>query len=310
MDPEFLKGGILPSLSPIQQQPQLAYNPNTGLFVTAAPGVQGLKPVIVGTDQHQPRTMMLPYQGQRQHPGVFNPTTSQIHNSQPNFSNNMAHPFAVKSRNINPTYPLNPTKTTYAFQAPLLQPSRPSVVLPHVSYPEQTNGMIAPNYKNSVRHPNYPMPYSAYDQKGNLLAEGPKQFSYDPFMNPAQQNFNHVAAPMYASKSTGGKGRRQHLPARRKGGYGSVSAGSPSIKFTFEGIKKFPSTSTTSQNKTINDNSTSSEQILMLSSARESKSFSNKDKQPNTPDTVFDVEAEDRYWDALSNRAQNQNNNN
>ena len=308
VDPDLLKGTVFPSLSSVQQQPHLAYNPNTGMLVSGAPVVSGLKPVVIGADQNQQRLMVMPYQSPKpQEP--FHPNTSQFLNPQPNLSGNVQPQFALKPRNLNHTYPQNQLQTSHnPFQPSLVQPlaARPSGVFQHVSYPTPGAGPAPANFTSGVRYPGYSLP--SFEEKGNHFTTGANPFSYDaPYINPAHPKLGHTGAPMYGTKSTGGKGRRQHLPARRKGGYGSVSAGTPSIKFTFEDFKHFPSTSTSKDSKTSNNRCGSDEQVLLLSSARESKS-SGKEKKPATPETLFDVEAEDRYWDALSTKTQNQTN--
>ena len=306
IDPaEIYIRGTFPSLGPVQQS-QLAYQVSPGSFQpTDLPDYSNFKPITLGaTDQNQSGFLLPKQQQQLRQSNIaypqpmLNPITSQNI-----FSNPVSHPYTLKTRNLNPTHQSQEIPGV-AFNAPFRNSLAPSMIqkqgfLPQATYTNALHGMNpVVNHTNL----NYTRP-PIYDSKLQPFSTSTNPFGYGANYNQmvtAQAKANIHGGNRY-SQSTGGKGRRQHIPARRKGAQGTVSAGSP-FKFTFGDERRLPSTSTPidKQEHTLQDSS-SQGQILTFSSTREGKP-NPRLRKPPTPETVFDVEAEDRYWDALSTK--------
>ena len=310
---ELHKRGAFPSISPLQQQSHLSHNVNTRAFENEMQRNNQFKPVILGSNQQQPN-FMLPYQTPRPQ-GMGYQSSMQFNSNQAYNANPVSQSFTLKNRNLNPTHHLQEMShlnSSTAFRdliAPSMIPKQN--YLPHASYPALTQNSN-PTHNHGMLNPNsnYVRPTFVTDPKTNSYLNLTNPFHYPPSFNSMvnQGNPNIQNGNRYASLSTaGGKGRRQTIPARRRGNQGLVSA-APSFKFTFGDAKPLPSTSTPVENKSEDKEEPPSGQVVLFSRARENK-ISAKDKKPPSPETVFDVEAEDRYWDALSSKAQTYDNN-
>ena len=311
VEPDLYKGASFPSLSPLQQQPQLAYNPETGMFESNQRMNPQLKPVVVNSDPgHQ--AVMVPYQSIRPQPVSFQ-QPMQIQNPTQTFPNSIPQQFAIRARNVNPShYTTNgvPIITSNAnYRNPLgaqhIAVNKPAI-MHQVAYPAVPQTI--PSVANQSLPQNFSVANSSYlpsfypcESKANLLQANPSNpFTYAPNFNQQVGQPNYHGGSIYTSPSAGGKGRRQHVPVRRKGGHGAVSAETQSLKFTFSSAEPFCFTSSSREQK--RNNEMENVPIMLLSRARETKS-AGKEKKPATPETVFAVEAEDRYWDALSSKS-------
>ena len=310
VDPNDLyKRRALPSLIPIQQQPQFSLNTNPSAFQSAPSDNTHFKPVLLDANQNQAAFATLPYQQSlRPQVSTYHHSLSYpISNQQPFSIPAVTHSYSLNNRQLNPLYPnqeLHGINPNNAFQNPfasgiIQKPRRQPNLLSYGMTPVMSQTISNPNT-------NYSRPSFLYDSKTIPFPTSNNPFSCGVTTNQmaiAQVKPNFYDGNRY-SQSTGGKGRRQNIPARRKEGQGTVSAGSP-FKFTFSKEKELPSISNSSDKKSEieTEDSSPDDPILMLSSTRESRSGT-KFKRSQSPETVFDIEAEDRYWDAMSTKTQ------
>jgi len=312
IDPaDLYKRGTFPSLSPLQQQPQLSYQTNPGVFQPPdLPDNSHFKPIMFGTTDQNPSGLTLPYQQPiraqnvpYQQPMTYPTTTQNL------FPNPAPQSYTLKTRNLNPIHQGQDVPGV-AFSTTFRNSLAPSMIqktgfLPQATYTNASLGMN-PIRNQAKPNSNFSRPPMQYNSKPHPFPTSSNPFSYGATYNQmaiAQTKPNFHSGNRY-SQSTGGKERRQYIPARRKGVQGTVSAGS-AFKFTFGDKKLRPSTSTSFEKKidASNQESFPDGQILMFSSTREGKPNTRFKKTPS-PETVFVVEPEDRYWDALSTKAQ------
>ncbi|XP_078484471.1 uncharacterized protein LOC113475293 isoform X1 [Ciona intestinalis] len=271
-------------------QPHITYDPATGTFapdismVSQPVNISPQKPIF----QFQPTTQQLPTYGIPQPAQQAIPVVPMT---------GATNRYSTNGMQLDPAMSYSLNDPNFASCPPII--SNAPVMNPKLQQqPYMSNQLSVPPWTSSKYTPSF---YPCQNMKSRRTPLDPgvtnpfNQVSSHPVRLPPKPSTNNKPTNnMFSSQSTGGKGRRLPTHSRRKQNHAAVSDKlETKPKFQNPNLKKPPQTGETGSQTPCTSN------VVLLSSARAPKSAK---RQTATPDTMFDVEAEDRYWDSLSIR--------